>query len=200
MVTMTNEKITTKARKGTKKQKKQRQPLNLMRLVPWMLTMSFFSMLLALYLISSIVQQEGAKVQANLATVEAQLQAEPQVDPEEEALRQQLLDLQTQINEISTMATTITTGYINWPQLTAFLNNYDHNQMSITGLTYAEQTITLTGQAAEEPLVIVYGELLEAAGVFKQVTVRSITLNDDEEAAFRVEFSLLIELGDPTDE
>lgn len=134
---------------------------------------SLLILLLALYLISTSVQNDIARSEANVAS-----------------LQSQIIGLQTPAPAVQELLTTLTTTLAlaakleaarppvgrNWPALVAVLGSYDPAAITLTALRQEGNRITLTGQAVNDSSAVDYVHRLEESALFTVVVLESIVL------------------------
>lgn len=146
------------------------------RLILWLIIAGLGILFVPLYLVSATLKESKAPLETELADIQATLTVTPQPDPEEQALRDNLLQLRSQAGELETLYTDLSANHVDWPAAMAVIANYDPSQMALTGLTQAEQLVTLTGRANDETIVMAYADMLRDSARFGEVKVQSITL------------------------
>lgn len=167
--------------------------LRLVKVIPWLMAMSFISMLFTIFLIYTVFEAETAAIDTELTSLETQLQTEPEPDEIEEGLRSILIQLQTQVSLTEVLYERMQTEFLNWPQIMVMLNNYDHTQMTVDGIAQNNFQLVVNGKATEEQHVLLYQELLEATGLFLDVRVERISVNMADETN-PVEYRIAIDL------
>ena len=156
------------------------QPITLQRLqllrqaaVIGLVMFSLLILLLALYLISTSVQNDIARSEANVASLQNQVLRLQTPAPA-------VQELLTTLSNTLTLADKLTaarppTGH-NWPTLVAALGNYDPAALTLTALRQDGNRITLTGQAGNDSSVVAYVHRLEGTKLFTSVVLESIVL------------------------
>ena len=138
-----------------------------------LMAFSLLILLLALYLISTSVQNDIARSEANLAS-----------------LQSQIIRLQTPAPSVQELLTTLTTTLTladkleaarpaighQWPTLVAVLGGYDPAAITLTALRQEGNRITLTGQAITDSSAVAYVHRLEESPLFTSVVLESIVL------------------------
>lgn len=157
-----------------------KQPITLQRLqllrqaaVIGLVMFSLLILLLALYLISTSVQNDIARSEANVASLQSQVLRLQTPAPA-------VQELLTTLSNTLTLADKLTaarppTGH-NWPTLVAALGNYDQAALTLTALRQDGSRITLTGQAGNDSSVVEYVHRLEGTKLFTSVVLESIVL------------------------
>jgi len=145
------------------------------RLVLWMVIASLMVLLLPLYLVSNALKDETARMQGELEAIQATLDAPAPVPPEEQALRDEMLHDREISATLGNLRAELESRHVNWPDTMLTLGSVDSNQIRITGLSQAEQRLTLTGQAVNEAQVMNYSQALRDSGWFETVLIQSIS-------------------------
>lgn len=155
-----------------------RRPVNPVRrtIILWLVVIGLAILFLPLYLISTVIGADVARLEGELSEMQLALAAEPTVNPTVVVLQQEVAAAQAQANELSAVQTNLTSGQINWPQVMTALNNYDTNQLAIDALAQTDNRLLITGQAIDDAAVIAYARQLEDSGQFARVVVQSISL------------------------
>lgn len=134
---------------------------------------SLLILLLALYLISTSVQNDIARSEANLAALQSQVLALQTPAPAVQALLTTLSNTLTLANKLE--AARPATGR-NWPTLVAALGSYDPAVLTLTALRQDGSRLVLTGQAGNDSTVVDYVHRLEGTKLFTSVVLESIVL------------------------
>lgn len=186
----------------------QKPPSNNSRLVLWLLVLSLSGFFVPLYLFSVTIEERTLALATEEVDLQATLIATPAPDPLEETLRSEFIDLQNQINTLSSLNQTLDITHIDWPHIMFAIGRYNPAQLNINSLSQAGRVITLTGQANLESVVLAYVETLKENGPFETVLVQSIQLvppaaHQEDAGGVRaqqpVRFTLVIELKASTD-
>lgn len=145
-------------------------------LVLWLVALGLLLLFVPLYFLGSTIQADTLRLESELSQAQLGLASEPTPNPTTLALQSQITQTQQQISQLSAIQTNLTANQTNWPEVLAAIRDYDTNQISLTGLTQADNRLTITGQAHDDSLVIAYAQRLEASGQFNRVVVQSISL------------------------
>ncbi|MCB8942974.1 MAG: PilN domain-containing protein [Ardenticatenaceae bacterium] len=145
-------------------------------LILWLLVLGLLILLLPLYLIFTTINSDAVRLEAELSNIQLASASEPTADPTTEALQAELTQVQEQFNQINAIQASLDTTNVNWPAVVAALQEFDPARQHLTSLTQTENRLTITGEAADDALVIAYAQRLEASGLFNRVVVQSITL------------------------
>jgi Tfp pilus assembly protein PilN len=147
------------------------------RVILWLVVFSLAGLILPLVLISTAVAQDNRKVALELAQIEQDIESARQPEPEEQTLRDSLLETQQQVTMLKGVREDIVTRHVNWSAVMTAVGNYGSVRMTLTGLSQTEKQITLSGQAETESTIIAYARMLEETGLFSRVVVQSISLS-----------------------
>lgn len=138
-----------------------------------LMAFSLLILLLALYLISTSVQNDIARSEANLASLQSQLIRLQTPAPAVQELLTTLSTTLTLANKLEAARPTI--GH-QWPALIAVLGSYDPAAITLTALRQEGNRITLTGQAINDSSAVAYVNQLEESTLFTSVVLESIVL------------------------
>ncbi|MBX3014899.1 MAG: PilN domain-containing protein [Caldilineaceae bacterium] len=138
-----------------------------------LISFSLLLLLLAFYLISASVQRDIARAEANLGAAQDTLLRMSTPAPETQAL---MTTLSTTLLLAEQLEAARPPASIPWPAVMAALNSYAPTTITFTKLTQVENRITLTGQAANDIVVVDYERTLGTMPLFANVTLQSLTL------------------------
>lgn len=152
-----------------------RQRLQLLRqaAVIGLVMFSLLILLLALYFISTSVQTDIARSEANVASLQSQILQLQTPAPAVQELLTTLSNTLTLADKLE--AARPATGH-NWPTLVAALGSYDPAVLTLTALRQEGNRLTLTGQAGNDSSVVDYVHRLEGTKLFTSVVLESIVL------------------------
>jgi Tfp pilus assembly protein PilN len=146
------------------------------RIVIWLVVLSLLGLMVPMFLVRAMIQDQTTKVKADVAKVEQDLTDLSKPSSEQNALQDQLLNARTELDTLDTLQTDLTTNYINWPAIMTAIGNYGSAQMQITSLSQAANQILINGQAENETVVMSYARMLEETSLFSRVVVQSMAL------------------------
>lgn len=149
--------------------------MNTRRLVLWMVIASLLVLLLPLFLVSNALKDENARMQQDLESIQATLDAPAQVPPQEQALRDEMLQDREAATVLDNLRTDLESRHVNWPDTMLTIGGYDPSQIRITGIVQADRRLTITGQAVTEGDVMTYSQALRDSGWFQTVLIQSIS-------------------------
>lgn len=134
---------------------------------------SLLVLLLALYLVSTSVQNDIARSEANVASLQSQISRLQTPAP---AVQELLTTLSTTLTLADKLAAARPAAGRNWPALVAALGSYDASALTLTALRQDGNRLTLTGQAGQDRSVVDYVHSLESTKLFTSVVLESIVL------------------------
>ena len=134
---------------------------------------SLLILLLALYLISTSVQTDITRSEANVAALQSQVQRLQTPAP---AVQELLTTLTITLALADKLEAARPAAGRNWPALVAALGNYDPAALTLTALRQDGNRLTLTGQAGNDSSVVEYVHHLEGTKLFTSVVLESIVL------------------------
>lgn len=146
------------------------------RLVLYLVIGSLLILFVPLYFVASTIRTTNVQLKADLESVQATLSSTPPVDPRLDSLSGTLAAVQAQSNALQSIGSTLEGLHVNWPQIMAIISSYNPDQISIDSVMQSEKTITISGVANEESVVMAYAEMLRESGLFDPVAVEAISL------------------------
>lgn len=146
------------------------------KLVIWLVIGGLAVLFLPLYVISTTVKSTNTKLTTELANIQATLSATPVVDPAQQTLSAQFLDIQQQSKAVGSVSSTLIASHINWPNVMAAIGAYDTSQMTVNNVSQISTGIRISGQAKQEVVAMAYADMLRQSGLFDTVAVESINL------------------------
>jgi Tfp pilus assembly protein PilN len=156
----------------------EQKPQSSSRLVLWLIIAGLALLLIPLYQISATVSDDNAVLEAQIADLEATLASTPQPKSSDQALKAQLLQVQTQLKALEDIQPTLTANHVDWLTVIGIISNCDPQDIVLTGLTQSNNRVILTGQAVDESTVMAYTQMLKDSNQFKRVIVQSIALKN----------------------
>ena len=119
-------------------------------IIIWLIVFSMAVLFLPLYLITTTLQEGIPQLEAELATLEAEIAITATTDPREIEMRGTLSALRADITALSAQNEALWAAHINWPAVIAHIADHDPSQLSITQLTQVERRIALSGHPAQQ--------------------------------------------------
>ncbi len=148
------------------------------RLSVWLIILGLALLFVPLFLTSTTIQELTVTLDFERTVVAATLNYTPPPNPTVEALSATLLWVRQQGNTVESLQGTLAAMHINWPSVMAVLGAYDPAQLSILAITQNPDNILVKGQAVDQRVVSAYADMLRESGLFQQVDVGSITIED----------------------
>jgi Tfp pilus assembly protein PilN len=154
-------------------------------------------LVLALYLVSTSIQNDIARSGATLGAIQETLVRLSTPVPEIQALT---ATLTATLNLANTLEAARPPSGVNWPAVMAFIGNYNPTEITLTSLAQSGSRITLTGQATSESAVVEYTNALKASTLFSDVVTQSLKriipdAGSEEISEETIEFVIVIILG-----
>jgi hypothetical protein len=146
------------------------------KLVIWLVICGLAVLFLPIYVISTTVKSTNDKLSTELDSIQATLSATPPVDPMQQTLSAQYLDLQRQSKAVGSIRSTLMASHINWPTIMAAIGAYDTDQMAVNTVDQMATGIRISGRAKQEIVAMSYADMLRDTGLFDTVAVESINL------------------------
>ncbi|KAA3661892.1 MAG: hypothetical protein DWQ04_15075 [Chloroflexi bacterium] len=131
----------------------------------WLIALGLIILFVPLYFIGAALQDDVSSLQSELAPLETALASAPTPLP-----------LATQVAQTTAVSATLLTDNINWPAAMNFIRTYNPSEITITGINQVDNQLFISGQAANDALVVAYARSLETSGAFKRVQVESIVV------------------------
>jgi len=139
-----------------------------------LVVMAFFAFFIPLYLISTGVRKDNARLESRYQAANTTLTAVHAPAPDAQDMQAELTRLRQSADEMQQAYDSIVHGRTDWPLIMAAINSYDPAQMAITSLSQAGNRITVNGLAGSDAVVVAYVRALEAANLFSRVTIQSM--------------------------
>jgi len=154
----------------------QDQPTRLSQrtIILGLVVLGFAAFFLPLYLISTSVRDDNARLEVDLQSVQASLTKAYAPPADKQELLTTLNQLQTQAGEIEQAYTSITSGGTDWSAAMAIIKSYDPAQLALTSLTQTDKRVILNGRASSDVAVVAYASTLETSNLFSNVTIQSM--------------------------
>jgi hypothetical protein len=152
------------------------KPSGSSRLVIYLVMGSLLILFVPLYFSATTIRTINVQVKASLEALQATLSSTPPVDPRLESLSSTLSVVQVQSNALQSISSTLEAIHISWPQIMAVISSFNPGQMSVDAVSQSDKTITISGTANEETVVMAYAEMLRQSGFFDPVAVEAISL------------------------
>lgn len=146
------------------------------KIVIWLVIGGLAILFLPLYVISTTVKSTNEKLTTQLEDIQVTLSAPPHIEPVQQTLSSQFLDIQQQSKAVGSISSTLVASYINWPKVMAIIGAYDNDQMNVNNVTQISTGIRITGRAKQEIVAMAYADMLRQSGLFDTVAVESIDL------------------------
>jgi len=147
------------------------------RLIPWLVVLSLGFLFLPLYLLAMTIDENNTEVQAEISTLQAELERGPLPSANEQELQDALSTALERISAIQPVRSQLENNRIDWPAVAASLSNYHDDYMVVLGLSQTGRQLTLSGRAWNEQTVLDYAGRLEKSGYFSRVSVQSLSAN-----------------------
>ena len=148
------------------------------RIAIWLVILGLALIFIPLYLTSNTIQEGAVQLNDQLTEVAATLAFTPPPNPTLEHLNATLAVVRQQSSLMNSLQSTLVALHVDWPVIMAHLGTYNSARMSITGISQNGQTILVQGLADDENVVTTYAEMLRTSGLFKQVVVESINIQN----------------------
>ncbi len=148
------------------------------RLTIWLVILGLGLLFLPLYLIANTIRESSVSLQADLDSVQATLAYTPPPNPSAEALVSTLGAVQRQNALLNSLQSTLVALHIDWPAVMAVIGNYDAAHMTLTAVTQTTTGVTIAGQADTQGIIANYADMLRQSGLFEQVSIGSITVQN----------------------
>lgn len=146
------------------------------RLVLYLVMGSLLILFVPLYFSATTIRTINVQMKASLEALQVTLSSTPPVDPKLGSLSSTLSAIQVQANALQSIGSTLEALHVNWPKIMAVVSSYNPDQMSVDAVAQSDKTITISGTANEETVVMAYAEMLRASGMFDPVAVEAISL------------------------
>jgi len=143
--------------------------------VLWLIALGLAGFTITLLLVVTTMQDEVARAEAELQTIQQQI--ERLASPSAEAQRLTAVLTQTLAIAAALEAARPPQG-IDWPAVMSQVGNYSSAQLTLTDLIQENNRLTLQGTAIDSSVVTQYRSQLEAANVFTRVVIQSIKTTD----------------------
>ena len=152
------------------------RPARLSRLTRWLIAIGMGVLFVALNLVSATIRDTSAPLATALVQLQATLTAAPQPLPARDQIAAAMILMRQNAVALNSLTGTLTAQHITWPDVLNLLADYDASQVYLSGLAQSGMRIVVTGQAADENVVINYTDRLRQSNRFSSVVVQSITL------------------------
>ena len=139
----------------------------------WLVVIGMAVFFLPLYLATLTIREDAKSMETEIASIRVSLTNVPTPEPEIASQLTPLALAQRQLNQLNPIYPTLVAPHPDLPAVMAAINNYNPNEITLTGLTWAENRITLTGRAARDDIVLTYVHNLEQTNLFNRVTLES---------------------------
>lgn len=147
------------------------------RLIPWLVVLSLGFLFLPLYLLAVTIDENNAEAQAEISTLQAELERGPLPSANEQELQDALSAALEKISALQPVRSYLENNRIDWPAVAASISNYHDDTMVVLGLSQTDRQLTLSGRAWNEQTVLDYAARLEKSGYFSRVSVQSLAAN-----------------------
>lgn len=178
----------------------RKRGLPIARIIQFLIISSLAMSFIPLSLIIQIFGEEEAVLQETLTVLERQLTAEPDVDPEEEALRATNLQLMSQISSLQQLTDSLGSNNRLWPDIMRLLLDYDANYLEITSLVQENNLLRLEGNANAQETILNYVSQVQDAPFVVDVQIGNIALDQEAETERNLTFALSVRLEDMGDD
>ena len=168
--------------------------------VLWLIALGLAGFTITLLLVVTTIQDDVVRAEAELQTIQQQIERLGAPSAEVQALTATLT--QTLAMAAALEAARPPQG-IDWPAVMSQVGNYNSAQLTLTDLIQEHNRLTLQGAAVDSSVITQYRSQLEAATVFTRVVIQSIktaepttsaTAAPPAAAAMTVTFVIIIEL------
>ncbi|MBZ0296211.1 MAG: PilN domain-containing protein [Anaerolineae bacterium] len=147
----------------------------LSRLILWLLVLSMGILFVPVFLAGTTIQEENAKLQAEIDQLDESLNVTPTPDPAEARLSDELEAARSQYNALGPAQAAFTSQHVDWPTLMNNIRQFDATRMTLTGMQQNDARLTIKGSAVDEPAVMAYVEQLGNNPGFADVAVLDIS-------------------------
>ncbi|MAU12148.1 MAG: hypothetical protein CL607_20165 [Anaerolineaceae bacterium] len=186
--------------KETTEKPTRKRGLPIARIIQFLIISSLAMSFIPLSLIIQIFGEEEAVLQETLTVLESQLTAEPDVDPEEEALRTTNLQLMSQISSLQQLTDSLGSHNRLWPDIMRLLLDYDANYLEITSLVQENNMLRLEGNANAQETILNYVSRVQDAPFVVDVQIGNIALDQEAETERNLTFAVSVRLEDMGDD
>jgi Tfp pilus assembly protein PilN len=131
----------------------------------WLIALGLIILFVPLYFWGVSLQDDVASLQGQLVPLQTAQASTP--TPE---------SVTGQIGSLTAVSTTLAANNVNWPAAMNVIRAYNPQQITLTGMTQSDNQLFISGEAANDEIVVAYARDLEASGVFKRVLVQSIVV------------------------
>ncbi len=174
------------------------QPRSSSRLILWLVVAGLGILLLLLLQISMAIKNDNAALEDQIAAIEATLTSTPKPQPTNQALREQLIQLQAQAKALENVKPTLVAGHTDWLTILQAIGSFDPTQIILNGIAQTDIQLVVTGQSVDENTVTSYAQMLTDSKLFTRVIVQSIILrNSTASSKGLADFTISLELGSP---
>lgn len=178
----------------------RKRGLPIARIIQFLIISSLAMSFIPLSLIIQIFGEEEAVLQETLTVLESQLTAEPDIDPEEEALRTTNLQLMSQISSLQQLTDSLGSHNRLWPDIMRLLLDYDANYLEITSLVQENNMLRLEGNANAQETILNYVSRVQDAPFVVDVQIGNIALDQEAETERNLTFAVSVRLEDMGDD
>lgn len=178
----------------------RKRGLPIARIIQFLIISSLAMSFIPLSLIIQIFGEEEATLQETLTVLESQLTAEPDVDPEEEALRTTNLQLMSQISSLQQLTDSLGSNNRLWPDIMRLLLDYDANYLEITSLVQEDNVLRLQGNANAQQTILNYVSRVQDAPFVVDVQIGNIALDQEAETERNLTFAVSVRLEEMGDD
>lgn len=139
--------------------------------VLWLIALGLAGFTITLLLVVTTIQDDVMRAEAELQTIQQQIERLGVPSAEVQALTATL-------TQTLAMAAALETARppqgVDWPAVMRQVGNYNSAQLALTDLIQEHNRLTLQGAAVDSSVVTQYRSQLEAATVFTRVVIQSI--------------------------
>ena len=142
-------------------------------MILWLVVIGMAVFFLPLYLAAMVIREDAKSMDTEIASIRVFLTKVPTPEPEIASQMTPLAQAQRQVNQLNRIYPTLIAPHPDLPAVMAAINNNNPNEIALTGLTLADNRITLNGRATRDEIVLTYVHNLEQTNLFDRVILQS---------------------------
>jgi hypothetical protein len=140
----------------------------------WMVALLFTFLLIPVYLVYLSIERDVDRLNADYQIVQQTLTAMGTPDPEKQALKKDLTQVQSAIALIKGASSDLEDRNVDWPAVMVAIKRYNPIQITLDSVRQSDERLILEGHAVDDSVVIAYSNRLKENDLFADVTVRSL--------------------------